>query len=122
MRGNAHAQRELCHMYFNGNEVKIDYGQAVMWCTKSAVLGYVKAQEDLSRMFLGGRIVKQNYQSAYIWAMVASAQNKKLASLATSISKKLTDQELVEAKDRFSSCLPPYSKYQSCPKPELLGK
>jgi len=122
MSGNAHAQRELCHMYFNGHEVEVDYERAVMWCTKSAILGYAEAQEDLSRMFLGGSIIKQNYQSAYIWAMAASAQNRELESLATSIRKELTDQELQEAKERYSFCLPPYSKYQSCPKPELLDE
>ncbi len=119
---NAQAQQQVCHMYVDGNEVEVDYGKAVKWCTKSAILGYVNAQEDLARMFLGGSIIEQDYQSAYIWAMVASAQDSKLKSLATSISEELTDQELLEAKHKFKSCLPPHSRYQDCPKPKISGE
>ena len=119
---NAQAQQHVCHMYVDGDEVEVDYGEAVKWCTKSAILGYVNAQEDLARMFFGGSIIEQDYQSAYIWAVVASAQDSKLKSLATSISEELTDQELLEAKHKFKSCLPPHSRYQDCPKPKISGE
>lgn len=120
VNGNSQAQYELCHMYFNGEEVEVNYKRAVKWCTKSAIQGQVLAQESLARMFYGGTVIEQNYQSAYIWAMIARAQNAELEPLLAAFRAELTKQEQIEAKRKYSSCLPPSSIYLDCPQPQIL--
>ncbi|MEZ8101133.1 tetratricopeptide repeat protein [Vibrio bivalvicida] len=118
--GDPNAQLQLCHMYFNGEQVESDYHKAVEWCTQSAMNGQVDAQENLAKMFLGGLIIKQDYQSSYIWSTIAAQKNQGADTILTTLKRELTESEINEAKQKYALCLDLKPNYSNCPIPILL--
>ena len=50
-RGNAKAQNALGDRYYNGENVEINYEEAVKWYEKSAQSGYDVAEYNLADMY-----------------------------------------------------------------------
>lgn len=72
--GDAVAQNNLGHMYFDGRGVPVDYERAVMWLNKAAAQGNVEAQVYLGVAYWYGRGVTQDPNKAC--SFFAKAQKK----------------------------------------------
>ncbi|CAM3812317.1 SEL1-like repeat protein [Vibrio aquimaris] len=115
--GDPNAQLQLCHMYFNGDEIDVNYKKAVHWCTQSAIGGQINAQQDLARMFFGGLIVKQSYESAYVWAKIASTNNRDMDSLLNTLTQELSKEKTARAEKAYRDCLNNKLSKTNCPIP-----
>ena len=73
-QGNAAAQVRLGLMYYRGEGVVQDYGQAVSWLRKAAEQGYADAQWRLGEMYHDGKGVVQDYAQAVSWLRKAAEQ------------------------------------------------
>lgn len=64
-------------MYFIGQGVPLDTGQAVQWCMRAAEQGLAKAQFNLETMymFLGNSVIEDEEQ-AFTWIMKAAKQGE----------------------------------------------
>jgi hypothetical protein len=71
-QSDAHAQKSLGSMYYEGNGVRLDYVEAVRWYRKAADQGYVKAQSNLASMYHYGKGVPQDYTEVVLWARKAA--------------------------------------------------
>lgn len=69
--GDAEAQFYLSHMYYDGELVAIDKGQAFYWCKQSAEQGYTKAQYVLGFMFYEGEGTLIDKKEAAYWVKQA---------------------------------------------------
>ncbi len=61
-QGYASAQDNIGLMYYNGQGVTQDYGQAVALCLKAANQGFAHAQYDLGVLYHNGQGVPRNYR------------------------------------------------------------
>ena len=66
-QGDAAAQTYLGHMYYQGEGVTKDYGQAVNWFRKGAEQGNADAQWRLGVMYNRGEGVTKDYGQAVNW-------------------------------------------------------
>src|SRR5215471_4551507 len=66
-QGDADAQYNLGLMYFNGQGVLQDYGQAMQWSRRAADQGVAPAQYNLGFMYANGQGVPQDYAEALRW-------------------------------------------------------
>ena len=73
-QGDAVAQMRLGGMYYKGEGVTKDYGQAVNWFRKAAEQGSAAAQINLAAMYYHGEGVVQNYDQAFKWTRKAAEQ------------------------------------------------
>lgn len=103
--GNAEAQYNLGLMHARGIHVKGDYHEAVRWLRVAAEKGNPKAQYNLGLMYYRARGAPLDYVSAYQWVSVAASNSVGDESTAYTafrdlIARKLTPQQLAQAKDR----------------------
>ena len=70
-QGDARAQFNLGVLYFNGQGVSYDPGEAVEWYRAAADQGYGPAQANLALMYETGQGLLQNYVEAYKWVTLA---------------------------------------------------
>ena len=73
-QGDAVAQMRLGGMYYKGEGVTKDYGQAVNWFRKGAEQGNADAQMCLGYMYYQGEGVTKDYGQAVIWYRKAAEQ------------------------------------------------
>jgi len=66
-RGNVLAQYKLGLMYNNGEGVRQDFREAVMWFSRAAVQGYAPAQTSLGVKYEHGQGVKRSNREAVRW-------------------------------------------------------
>jgi putative methionine-R-sulfoxide reductase with GAF domain len=78
--GDARAEYALGRRYYNGEEVKQDYRQAMHWFLKAADQGNVSAQSVVALSFWAARGVPKDYGRAYFWALLAQAGGDKSGS------------------------------------------
>src|ERR1700685_507360 len=71
--GDVDAMNRLGIMYASGRGVDKNYGRALIWFRRSALLGYAKAMANLGTMYQRGVGVRRNYRQAYLWLRVAVA-------------------------------------------------
>ena len=72
-QGNAWAQCDLGHCYYNGNYgVTQDYGKAVEWYRKAAEQGNASAQNALGNCYYSGKGVERNFSRAMEWYLKAA--------------------------------------------------
>ena len=81
-RGNTTAQTNLGGMYYYGQGVAQDYGEALQWYRLAAAQGYAEAQTNLGGMYYYGLGVAQDYFEAYTWYRLAAAQGLAQAQAA----------------------------------------
>lgn len=73
-QGIADAQNALGVMYYNGEGVPQDYGEAVRWYRRAADQGLAAAQFNLAVMYDRGRGVPQDDPEAVTWYRLAVDQ------------------------------------------------
>ena len=73
-QGDAEAQYQFAQMYYQGNGVKQDFSEAVLWYKKAAEQGHAAAQDNLGKMYGTGKGVEQNYTEAAQWHTKAAKQ------------------------------------------------
>lgn len=73
-QGDAYAQSLLGGMYYFGNGVAQDYGEAVKWYRLAALQGDLHAQSFLGSMYAVGNGVPQDYDEAAKWYRLAAEQ------------------------------------------------
>lgn len=66
-RGNIQAQHKLGMLYYKGEIIEKDLGEAVVWFGKAAQGGNSSSQNQLAWMYENGRGVTQNYGEALKW-------------------------------------------------------
>ena len=71
-QGDAKAQYGLGFMYYQGQGVPQDYGEAMRWYRKAAVQGDPTAQTALAYMYDRGQGVPQDYAEAVVWCRKAA--------------------------------------------------
>ena len=72
--GDATAQFELGVLYYYGQGVAQDYGQAAAWWKKAAAQGHAQAQFNLGVLYGNGQGVPKNNAKARAWWEKAAAQ------------------------------------------------
>jgi TPR repeat protein len=72
--GDAQAQFALGNLYFSGVGVPQDYGQALLWFTRSANQGFAPAQNQLGYMYQHKFGVPRDYKRAVAYYRSAAKQ------------------------------------------------
>lgn len=70
--GNVEAQYELANMYYNGENVEIDYKKAIEWYKLSAEKGLLDSQLKLGDMYYSGINMNKNLEEAVKWYSLAA--------------------------------------------------
>ena len=78
-RGDAKTQNRLGNIYYHGDGVPKDLGQALHWFRKAAEQGYAPGQFNLARLYREGRGVEQDYSRAVHWYEKAAEQGLAMA-------------------------------------------
>ena len=73
-QGNASAQNNLGHLYYNGLGVSRDYAEAARWFRKAAEQGHAEAQSTVGNLFAHGKGLPQDYDEALRWYRKAADQ------------------------------------------------
>jgi len=101
-KGNAEAQFGLGSMYDDGEGVKQDFKQALVWYRKAAEQGNASAQENMGMMYGQGQGVSKNIVAAYALFSVSAANDEASDDAALESSKelatKMTAKEINAAK------------------------
>src|SRR5277367_1251843 len=71
--GDVDAMNRLGIMYASGRGIDKNYGRALIWFRRSALLGYAPAMANLGTMYQKGVGTRRNYRQAYKWFRVALA-------------------------------------------------
>lgn len=99
--GSMRAKNSLALFYGKGlGNIPLDVNEAMKILESSACQGYVVAQENLGEIYReGGGGLPKNYQQSYAWYAVASENgSQKAKEMQNRVIKKLTDEELKQAK------------------------
>lgn len=96
-QGNAAAQVRVGLMYYRGEGVVQDYGQAVSWLRKAAEQGNPDAQANLAIMYTDGMGVSKNEILAYMLYNLASVNNERYVPIRNFMASQLAPDQLAEA-------------------------
>ena len=101
-QGHADAQSSIGYMYYKGDGVTQDFGEAVKWLSKAADQGDTSAQFNLGFMYYDGDGVTQDYVQGYMWVTLAVSKLKGEARKAAvgvrdTITKNMTQFQIAEA-------------------------
>ncbi len=96
-RGNTTAQTNLGGMYYYGQGVAQDYGEALQWYRLAAAQGLAKAQAALGDMYGFGQGVAQDYIQAYTWWSLAAAIDTTAANKRDKVAKMMTPAQIAAA-------------------------
>jgi TPR repeat protein len=100
-------------MYHRGQGVMQDYAAAMRWLKLATGQGDAQAQSNLGVMYAEGQGVSQDQVRAYMWTDLAAAQGYKLAAQNRDmLAKKMTQQQIAEAKNLVIECLA--RDYKNC--------
>jgi TPR repeat protein len=103
--GDLEALHHLGGMFYEGEGVPLDHGEALKWFISAADKGYVYSQITAGNMFYFGKGTEVDYEDALKWYLRAaeqgnaSAQNKVGVIYADGVGSILTD--LLEAEKWF---------------------
>jgi TPR repeat protein len=73
-QGDVQAQVNLGLMYYSGQEVPLDYTEALHWFRKAADRGEAAAQHNLGTIYNQGKGAPQDYKEAVRWYRKAAEQ------------------------------------------------
>jgi len=99
-KGNPLAQTMLAGLYLVGDGVHQNYFQARNWYEKAALNGDGNAQLNLGFIYRDGLGVKPDVIRAYKWFAIASAQNKHHQTYLSEIEKRMSQSDVVRARNR----------------------
>ena len=103
-QGVAFAQLSVGIMYYSGQGVPQDYGEAAKWYRLAAEQGNATAQSNLGSMYYSGQGVPQNYVQAYMWIDLAASRSSaredrdEAVSNRNVVASKMSREQLAEAK------------------------
>jgi len=109
-QGNADAQLNLGGMYGRGEGISQSNKIAAMWYELAAKQGNTIAQTQLGILYAKGEGVPRDYVYAYMWWYIAAANGDK--GYNDQIVKKMTPEQIREAKERTKRCIA--SNYKNC--------
>lgn len=112
-QGNSNAERELADAYLKGQLVQKNEGEALSWYRKAAEQGNLEAQFALGSMYLMGLGTPPDYIQAYMWLDLGSVgsvdkPNKRVTEVRDSVAKKLTSEQIAEARQLASEWVTGY--------------
>ena len=104
--GVAFAQLNVGIMYYSGQGVPQDYGEAAKWYRLAAEQGNPTAQSNLGSMYYSGQGVPQDYVQAYMWVDLAASRfppsaredRDEAARNRNVVASKMSREQLDEAK------------------------
>lgn len=73
-KGDAYAQNNLGGIYYTGDRIEQDYGEAFKWFRKAAQQKYPPAQRNLGMLYEEGLGVRQDFEKAFKWYQKAAEQ------------------------------------------------
>ncbi len=112
-QGYPKAQFTVGMMYRLGEGTQTDYGEAEKWFRRAAAVGHAEAQNSLGVMFETGRGVKASFVTAVMWYGVAgSSGSRRGVDNQNELSKKLSAQDVAQAKARALACM--RNHYKRC--------
>jgi TPR repeat protein len=105
-QGVAFAQLNVGIMYYSGQGVPQDYGEAAKWYRLAAERGNPTAQSNLASMYYSGQGVPQDYVQAYMWVDLAASRfppsaredRDEATNNRNVVASKMTREQLAEAK------------------------
>ena len=107
------AQNNLGVMYWVGESVTQDYGEAVKWYRKAVEQGYADAQNNLGLMCFEGRGVLQDTIAAHMWFNIAAANgNTNAEENRDIVAGELSSSDILKAQKRAKRCMS--SGYKEC--------
>ena len=117
VKGNASAQSNLGVMYYKGQGIAQDFGEALKWYRLAAEQRNPEAQFNLGVMYEEGRGVAPDRVRAHMWFNLAAAisgdENSKLAARNRDlITKSLTREQLFRAQEIAHQC--EASSFKNC--------
>ena len=112
-QGAAAAQFNLGGLYYYGEGVPQDYGEAVRWYRLAADQGHAGAQASLGVMYAGGWGVPQDDIAAHMWTNLAAAQGDENArKLRDGLTGRMSSEQIAAAQ-RAAREWRPVSQIQS---------
>lgn len=104
-QGHAAAQNNLAFMHEVGRGGPLDYDAALKWYRLSAEGGWPAAQASLGLMYAGAVGVIRDLVEAYKWVDIAATdasgeEQKKYVEVRDVLARKMTPNEMVEARRR----------------------
>ena len=72
-KGDVLAQYSLGNAYLRGNEVSVDYNEAVHWFTEAAKKNHAKSQYKLGYLYYSGTGVRKDSSTAFNWFQKAAS-------------------------------------------------
>ena len=112
-QGFAEAQNNLGNMYYSGAGVPKDDKKAAHWWLKAAKQGDAWAQYSLGMMYHSTKSDLQDYKKSYMWYSLTIHNRWSIArGDRDTVAKKLSSQDLIEAKKMTKRCLD--SGYKDC--------
>jgi TPR repeat protein len=105
-QGNPGAQATLALVYDMGHGVAQDSAEAVKWYRLAAAQGEKSALYNLAGMYDAGQGVAQDNVRAYMWYdLSVTAGNASAAADRDELAKKMSKQQIAEAKKMEADCL-----------------
>ena len=101
--GDAESQNILATMHYQGIGASKNYAESLKWHLRAAEQGHTGSQIMLAAIYAQGLVVEPNPREAYIWFSLAEKQNSnaKTKKMQLAASKKLSNQEILEAQDEI---------------------
>ena len=85
----------------------------------AAEQGHANAMQNLGTMYSTGEGVPQGYVRAHMWANLAAAAGADAANNRDITARKMTPQQIAEARKLARECLA--SNYKNCGEPQAAG-
>jgi len=103
-KGEMNAQFSMAVMYYQGNGVMADAGQAQKWMRKAALKGHNQAQYNLGLMIANGQGSEIDLVEAYAWLKFSAKNGYAPASDAVKqLGRELTSGEKKQADEKYNS-------------------
>ena len=106
-------QNNLGDLYYYGDGIARDQGEALKWFRLAADQGYADAQHNLGEMYFNGEAVERSYQEAYMWLTLAAEDPGRVGKAASefrdTISAFLTPEQTKQAEARAAAWAPSVS-------------
>ena len=99
-KGDAEAQYNLGHCYYNGEGVEKDFAQAAKWYRKAAEQNHASAQNNLGVRYANGQGVEKDYAEAYAWYNLASKTDENAAKNRDGLEKMMSQQQVAAGQKR----------------------
>lgn len=113
LQDNVFAQHAMGVLYDTGRGVTKDHKEAFKWFKLSSEHGLAIAQHTLGLMYASGDGVEKNNVLAYVWLdMAVMNENKDSSKSRQSVMEKMTEAELITAKNISKKCVK--SGYKKC--------